>query len=87
MLLNTNNVPSSVKVDGQFALFIKKERAKQNLNISQFAKLCNVQRSTLSMMETRLCNPTVDNAWKMLQGLGLGFHDFDKYMEQQEGKL
>lgn len=68
------------KIDGRFALYVKLMRAEQGMDKSRLARASGISRTTISMMEIKESNPTIDNAWKMLNGLGKTFQDFETFL-------
>lgn len=55
------------------ALNVKENREKKGLSISQLAKMANIGKSTLSVLETGKGNPNIETIWSLATALEIPF--------------
>lgn len=66
---------------GDFARWVKIQRAELGINKTTLAKQSGLNRTTIVEMEKQERDPTVTNAVKIIQGLGKTFQDFEQFLE------
>lgn len=55
---------------------LKREREKKNISQDELARLIDVQRQSISAIERGITKPTVENAKKIAEVLGLDWTKF-----------